>query len=155
MLDQYDDIVLGVMDNPENFVNFLHNEDLQEVSVRQDLTIIEHSLSGHHRTFIRLWLRLPNGNFLPVSFLCDSGAPGPLYLGKPTIDALKAKGLLVDGGNGYDIIRLSFANGPTDHAIPIQPTPPNHAPANIIGLPLIKKMRVHFDDVTTIVNPPV
>lgn len=57
---------------------------------------------------------------------------------------LLKSGLLVDGGNGADIIRVTFQTGP--HTVLTERTPTSHAPANISGLPLLMQLNLCLDD---------
>lgn len=54
-----------------------------------------------------------------------------------------------------DVIRMSFANGPHNTCIPTTTTPDSHAPANIIGLPLLMRMKMHIEGAPWFENLPV
>jgi len=100
---------------------------------------IEHKgLFGHHRLLLRVSFWMNDGMFVPLTFVLDTAAPGHFYLGRPAVRALQTGGRLQASDMGAV---LEFAG---TRAL-VQQTPSSHAPANILGLKMLKIIGFHCD----------
>ena len=132
-----DEIVLCAEDYPESFVNGSHPEDHAVCNKPIEPQHLYHHVRGRHN---RLWLRVswqtPDGNsYVNLSFMLDTGAPKHMYLSEPTMRVVEALGLVhVDEDVDIQYVRLFGRKCSVD------PTPRAHAPANIIGLKLLKQL---------------
>ena len=112
-------------DFPAEYVDMAHPQDYKAV---QEFTpqFIRHDHYGFHKKLIaRIAFKASDGTALPTSFVCDTGAPGCVYLSPKAYDALKGKGLLlvdeITGGpyvkihqrTEYSTLLPSTPHGPT------------------------------------------
>ena len=83
IIDDSDDFLLQDADYPSYFKRMQHPEDLKEF--KQPLIPeynIRHKKRGHHRLLFRISFEMQNGLFIPITFLCDTGAPSHFYLSR-------------------------------------------------------------------------
>jgi hypothetical protein len=83
------------------------------------------------RPFVRLLWRMRENAYLPVTFLCDTGAPGGLYLNSEVMARVS-----VDGEMGTT---LHCEDGACLNAS-VSHTPLSRHPQNIIGLNLLMRL---------------
>ena len=128
------ELLLQNADFPDNYVNMQHPEDYS-IFMQPFVEYITNSYAHHYRLIVRVCWKLSNTEYMPVSFVCDTGAPTGLYLSDKAHKILtKYRRVLEDdAGNVY-------ANICGTGAAAVEPTPPGHAPANIIGLKLLLKL---------------
>eukprot|EP00667_Euglena_gracilis_P024298 EG_transcript_27876 len=89
------------------------------------------SQPAHKRLLLRVSLKLGQNEFVPMTFVIDTGAPQPLWLGHPARRLLRDKGFLKKNTNEELILTV---NG--EQRV-VHKTPRGHLPANILGLPLL------------------
>jgi U3 small nucleolar RNA-associated protein 25 len=92
-------------------------------------------MSWHNRLWFRVSWAIGDKKFVAMSFLLDTGAPKHMYLSNRAMAALEENGLVcVD--DDMDIQYVNLAG----RKCPIEMTPTMHAPANLIGLKLLKQL---------------
>eukprot|EP01031_Cornospumella_fuschlensis_P028011 gene28011-33825_t len=83
---------------------------------------------------------LDGNSFSSMTFVLDNGAPKHLYLGSHAMSLFESHGLIhEDADSGIDFVVLFGSK------CPVVETPPGHAPANVIGLPLLMRWSLHLD----------
>lgn len=75
-----EDILLQDEDFPESYINMQHPSDYIQVSAAFKDFICHSRLGRHNRLIVRLCWKLSDSAYLPISFVCDTGAPSHLYL---------------------------------------------------------------------------
>ena len=138
-VDTSDELLLSAADFPSGWTLMAHPEDYVEAPQPVALSIFYHIKPHHNRTLLRVSFKVGEGRYLPMSFVVDTGAPSGLYLSTAARAKLEACSRLIvdDADNEFiDIHGLG--------KVSIQDTSAPHQPANIIGLPLIRKLGIHF-----------
>lgn len=131
------DLLLQDADFPDHYVNMQHPDDYKVVNE----PFVEYTphFSGHNnRLIVRICWLVPgrsNTDFIPMSFVCDTGAPMGLYLSTKALSILRNMGRIIEDETGNEYIEIQEIG-----KVSIEPTPPGHAPANIIGLRVIIKL---------------
>lgn len=69
------DLLLQDADFPDNYVHMAHPDDYKQRDDPLPITCLLHQKIGHWRLIFRVSFRLTNGKYLPMSFVCDTGAP--------------------------------------------------------------------------------
>ena len=133
------ELLLQNADFPDHYVDMQHPDDYSTVD-RPFVEYITNSYAHHYRLIVRVCWKISEKEYLPMSFVCDTGAPTALYLSNKGQRLLsKHKRVLEDdAGNVYAVICDTGAAA-------VEPTPPGHAPANIIGLKLLLKLGLDLD----------
>ena len=129
------DLLLCEADLPANFAGMKHPEDgmLRDTPIPPEF--IRHKRPHHHRLLLRVSFKLESsGNYVPFTFVCDTGAPGSFYLA-PFADKILAEG----GRHKEDDASNTFMTV-LNRPAATQETPRNHQPGNSIGLSLIEKL---------------
>ena len=135
-----EDFLLTNADFPSNFVDFAHPQDYIASSEPVNERIYHSTFGHHHRLLWRVSWKL-GGAFYPFTFVLDTGSPKFLYLGKPGMDLLHSLGAAwEDQDTGIFITKIA------GRPCPLEPTPKPHAPANIIGLQLLKRWKLALLD---------
>lgn len=138
-VDTSDELPLSAADFPSGWVHMAHPEDYVEIAEPVPLTIFYHVKPHHNRTLLRVSFKIGEGRYLPVSFVVDTGAPSGMYLSTIARAKLEACGRVV-----VDDPDSEFVEIPGLGKTCIQDTSALHQPANLIGLPLIRKLSIHF-----------
>jgi hypothetical protein len=130
-----EDVLIGKEDFPDNYVNMAHAGDYKPSSEAISPSFI-YNRGGikHDRIIARVAWKCPNGSFMPMSYICDTGATRQIYLSKLGFLVLAEKGLIMQDpelGTKYALV-----NG---KKVAILPTPITFEPANLIGLPLLAR----------------
>jgi hypothetical protein len=86
---------------PEYFVNKCHPDDYK-LSDQPVFETIYHNKLHHNRLLVRLSFMVEGGSFLPLTFVCDTGAPSSIYLSE------KARLLLNTRININDDLEIEF-----------------------------------------------
>ena len=132
--------LLGPADFPLDFVNSAHPGDYVPVAVCIPPRVWFHKKAHHNRLFLRVCFRAADGNFIPATFVVDTGSPSSLYVGAPARTALVAAGRLLDDEADTEYVDLGVLGRAT-----VQDIPEPRAPANIVGLPLLLKLGLRLD----------
>lgn len=136
MIESYmnypEDKLLCDDDFPSNYLHMAHPEDytLQDNPVK---SFIIHSKHGrHYRLLARVSWKV-NGGYIPMTFVCDTGAPKHLYLSSTASDVLAEYGIIIQGETGLPEVEV-FNRPSSKFRAAIEDTPKVHKDANIIGL---------------------
>lgn len=78
--DSLSEFLLTENDYPATFVHMAHPEDNTIVATPIPVESIYHNIPHHKRILVRLAFWVPAGGFYPVTLVCHTGAPSPLYL---------------------------------------------------------------------------
>ena len=116
-------------DFPSSFKNMAHEDDYKIIDTYFKPEFIYHKNGKHRRLILRICWKIKNTEqYIPISFVCDTGAPYYLYLSSPAKKILSANNLIEKDDKEDEYIYMShFKAG-------IEGTPKSHQPANIIGL---------------------
>ena len=129
------DLLLCDADFPANYVHMAHPDDYKQVDIPLPINRLLHQKIGHWRLILRVSFRLANGKYLPMSFVCDTGAPYDFYLSREAMKNLTSCGRVKEDeiGNAYldDVVGRKAA---------VRETPYTHEPANILGLRMMLKL---------------
>lgn len=136
------DIALCAEDYPTNFICGCHPGDYVVADAPIVAEHVYHHARGRHN---RLWFRVSwsvgGDNFLPMSFLLDTGEPKHMYLSHQAMCALEKHRLIcIDDDMDIQYVKLA------GRKCPVELTPSMHAPANLIGLKLLKRLGLRLWD---------
>lgn len=136
-----EELLLHPEDFPEGYVNFAHRDDYVVCqNPMQPNNMYHHRRGQHRKLLLRISWQLDGTSFSSMTFVLDTGAPRHLYLGSHTLSLLESRGLIhEDTDTGADCVVLFGSK------CPVVETPPGHAPANVIGLPLLMRWCLHLD----------
>jgi len=76
----HEELLLHDSDFPEHFKEMTHPDDYKEIPYPLPLQTIFHRKAYHSRLILRISWKVGEGRFVPMSFVCDTGAPGFFYL---------------------------------------------------------------------------
>jgi len=83
--DDEEDISLMFKDYPDNYVDKCHPEDY----ITSDSAIKElffHVKKGHNRLLLRISIKIDKKTYVPITFICDTGACTSVYFSKKSMD---------------------------------------------------------------------
>ena len=132
---------LSCLDFPIGYINFAHPLDYVPVSTPITPQFIVHVKGMHMRLIVRISWRSNDGAcYIPMSFICDTGAPGYLYLSPIAQRNLDSIGRLKK--NDLETLYVSIFDraNTTGFNAKVKDTPASHNPANIIGLGCLLKL---------------
>lgn len=148
MIDSQQDITeeLTLMtpeDFPTNYQDCAHPEDfvIRQGNPPPIEYVHHHNRSRHNRLICRVPWLLTTSTYFTISFIVDTGAPKHLYLSARAMTMLEQHDKLkndVDTAITYVIL-----NG---RKAVIEETLHNHAPANLVGLPLLKRFELSLTE---------
>ena len=139
------DFLLHDSDFPDNFVNMAHPDDYEytDVPIKD---YICHMNGRHNRLILRISWKVKHSSgkdkYIPMSFVCDTGATMFFYLSTNAINALKAERRLSEDETGTLYVIIDTPSG--SFKALIEETPNIHAPANIIGLRMLLKLGIQM-----------
>lgn len=140
------DMLLQDADFPDNYVNMQHPDDYFVVS-KPFVEYIPHFSGHNNRLIVRVCWKGNNTEFVPMSFVCDTGAPMGLYLSTKATNLLRSIKRVVEDETGNEYVEICKIGKAS-----IEPTPPGYAPANIIGLRVIMKLGLNVGSGTFTFN---
>ena len=137
---QDDNEMLHDVDFPDYFINKHHPDDYKLI---RDYYIekIYNTRTDHNRLILRICVKLGNVFFVPISFICDTGAPSYLYFNPVTYRLIAERILRDELGMEYLLIN--------EKVFPIKNSPPAHHDVNIIGLRALNKFGFFMDEPET------
>ena len=103
--------------------------------------IFHHVRGKNNRLWMRASWKLADDEFVPMSFLLDTGAPKHFYLSERAMRTLEDAGLAIEDTDTD--IQFVYAFG---RKCPVELTPSAHAPANILGLKMLKRLGLQLFD---------
>jgi hypothetical protein len=133
-------ILLHDYDFPTHYKKMAHPEDYIE-TVEPVLDIIYYSRQAptNERILARVSWKLDNNKYLPMTFVCDTGACSHFYLSEQAMTLLQAaKRLYV---NEVEDLQATVSIGINRYVMTrIERTPGIYQNANVIGLRMLKKL---------------
>ena len=134
-------LMLSDGDFPDHYRQGLHPDgDLEARAAPVPAECIFHcGALGHTRLLWRVGWRLPDGRTLPLTFVCDTGAPLALYLSRRAVQRFREHGLLGTDECGSSFVVLR------GRRYRVAETPASHEPGNILGLPLRMDLGLRLD----------
>lgn len=127
-------------DFPNYYVDKIHPEDYI-INTRPILEKIYHTKRGHNRLLLRILIKMDRSTYLPLTFVCDTGACTSLYLCPKALIAIKSRIMKDELDNEY--IELK-----SEKRMAVEETSYIHENVNIIGL----KALFYFGLVLSIVD---
>lgn len=101
-------------------------------------------LSGHNNCLIvRVCWKMSDTEFVPMSFVCITGAPLGLYLSTRAAKLLRSIKRLVEDETGNEYVDVCGVG-----KVSAVPTPPGHGPLNILGLRALMSLGLNVDSGT-------
>jgi len=105
-----------------------HPDDYKLTNDPIDVECIHHKKPHHDRLILRISVKVEN-EYIPLSFICDTGSPSYLFLCQKSIELLKPR----IQESELEALYITSNN----KNILIQESPINHKNSNIIGLKLL------------------
>jgi hypothetical protein len=130
-------VLLHDIDFPREYVNMQHPEDYQIQTTPIKPTFVVNQRQGHARLIFRISWKI-GSEFMPMSFIVDTGALQPVYFSKVASALMEAHGLLVVDDVDKDVVELHKPDGSIKR-VHYKATPNAYEPANLIGLRFIIK----------------
>lgn len=131
-----DGVMLQIADFPEYFVN-MHHPDDYKVTNKPVVELIYHQLIDHNRLILRISFKISEDMFIPITFICDTGVPGFIY-----INTLTRR--LINSRIQQDILENNFVKVGEKY-FQVKPSPSNHPDTNIIGLRMLSHLGLTVD----------
>lgn len=128
------DLLLQDADFPENYVKMQHPEDYNIIG-KPFIEYIPHFQGHHNRLIVRVCWLIGESRYMPISFVCNTGAPMGLYLSDKAASFLRRYDRVKEDETGSEYAEVHSVGKAA-----VESTPPGHAPANIIGLRLLIKL---------------
>ena len=133
------ELMLQDSDFPKGYVDMAHPDDYTAAETPLQPQLIEHQgVLGHHRLLLRVSFKLDNGRFAPCTFVLDTGAPFHFYLSEKSIQVLQ------EGGRWKAADPVDYLEILGTKAV-VHETPPTHAPANVMGLKMLRLLKLRLD----------
>ncbi len=126
--------ILQDADFPDHYVNMQHPCDYSPVS-SPFVEYIPHFHGRHRRLIVRVCWQVNETQYVPMSFVCDTGAPMGLYLSEVSHAVLICYGRIKEDEIGNEYTYVEGAG-----KVSVELSPHGHAPANIMGLELLTKL---------------
>jgi hypothetical protein len=130
------DLLLSEADFPSYYVNMAHPEDYKITQKPIKYDLFYHDEPNHFRLLLRISAKLDTDRFMPLTFVCCTGYPLPMYLGNRTIQIFKQE-KKIKAGHFFD---TKYGK------IPIHETPKIHQPANIIGGRVLRHLQLNMSE---------
>ena len=95
MIDHEEEIAAELLlcegDFPSNYTHMAHPNDylLSEEPIKAEF--ISHRNGHHNRLLFRISWKLSEGNYLPMTFVCDTGAPMHFYFSGRAMKAIESR----------------------------------------------------------------
>jgi len=128
-------------DFPSNFLYMHHPEDYIITPTPVTPQMIYHNPDfAHKRLILRISWKVGESKYMPMSFVCDTGAPGFLYIGNNAGRNILQSHAIIKTGE-MDILFATIEG----EKVMVREVPVQHHPANIMGLTLLKKWGLSLD----------
>lgn len=138
MISDEDDTISVMLQNadfPDNYINMEHPEDF--IPIDHPVTeLIFHKRKFHNRLILRISFKIDENTFVPISFVCDTGAPSFLYLAEKTKHVLMCR-------ISEDDLQNSIINIHGKQMLVSDP-PQNHKNVNIMGLRALEYFELYL-----------
>lgn len=133
-----DSIMIQEADFPDYFIDKHHPDDFKPKNININPEFIFHKLSDHNRIILRISIKTGPRTYIPLSFVCDTGAPSYIYVNKITRRLIKDR--ITDDGAGNEIIIIS------NKRMGLKTSPALHEDTNIIGLLGLSFFKLYFEE---------
>ena len=127
---------------PDSFVGMQHPNDYTGVS-KPFAEYIPHFSGRNSHLIVRMCWEKSEAEYVPMSFVCDTGAPMGLYLSSIALCLLRSIGRVLEDESGCEYVEIRHVGKASIH-----PAPPGYAPANILGLRVIMKLGLNVGNGT-------
>jgi len=121
-------------DFPDYYENMAHPNDYEKNQEPVNISYISHHKLYHNRLILRISWKTSRGGYVPMSFVCDTGAPMHFYLSDAALECLKEAERIKEDDLEVPFVMV-FGKRAT-----VQETPPGHRPGNIMGLLMLKRL---------------
>jgi hypothetical protein len=142
-----EELLLHDEDFPNDYVHMAHPDDYKEASEFAPQFVYHTQYGRHDRLIARVAWKLKNGRVIPMSFVCDTGAPSHIYLSKDALNVLDKAGLLLMDDRDTPYVRMHMNDNDTFPAT-VDETPSVHKHANILGLKSLKRLCLRLEGET-------
>jgi hypothetical protein len=132
------EVLLASLDFPDYFVDMAHPEDYVVSERRMDPYLIENTVPHHHRLLLRVSLEARPDTFAVMTFVLDTGASSAVYFGRRAMQLMHEVGRLRE-----DDLGVVYLDTPLGRCAVLE-TPATHQPANILGLDMLKKLKLQL-----------
>jgi hypothetical protein len=132
-------VILTPLDFPVRFrgpLVYAHPEDYRVSEEAITPTTYYYSHRGHIRLLARIPILTKPGSFTSALFVVDTGAPSQLYFCHKLRELLEER--IEEDETGTIFLRIESNSG--QFKAVIKEVPSQHSPANIIGLPVLKRL---------------
>ena len=129
-------IILQEADFPSYFIDKHHPDDYKsnENPIQE---LIYHIRTNHNRLICHISVRISENQYIPLTFVCDTGAPMFLYINEITRRLICKRIKLDDSENEIIIV-----NG---KKMTINDSPSNHKDVNIMGIRALSWFGLYLD----------
>jgi hypothetical protein len=131
------ELLLHDADFPSNYINMAHPDDYKAIG-NPFATYISHFSGHNNRLILRACWKTSDNRYIPMSFVCDTGAPMGFYLSTVSTNILKRYNRILEDETGNEYVVVNGGKAA------VEPTPSGHAPANIIGLRVLTKLELYL-----------
>jgi hypothetical protein len=101
--------------------------------------VIWHNKPDHNRLLLRISIKLRNKTYIPITFVCDTGAPSFLYLNAISYVLFEER-IMKDNDSGIDYLLID------GRKFPVKPTSAPHEDCNIIGVRALGRFQLYLND---------
>ena len=140
-----EELLLHDEDFPEEYVHMAHPGDYKAVKEFKPQFIMHSQFGRHSRLIARIAWKTGNGTMVPMSFICNTGAPSHIYLSKDALRTLNNAGLLLMDDTEMPYVKIHTNRDSVFSAL-IEETPEVHKSANTLGLKSLKRLQLHLTD---------
>jgi len=133
-------IILHDADFPANFKNKDHPNDYIPV-LNPTVELIYHKRRFHSRLLARIPIKIDETTYIPITFVCDTGAPDFIFLSEKAKSVFSRRILVDELDNSYMKIgdkKYTVNDTPSNHN--------NHDNVNILGLRILMKFGIYLFD---------
>ena len=82
---------------------------------------------------------------VPMSLICNTGAPSNIYLSKDALRTLDSEGLLLEDDKDMPYVKI-HTNRDSVFSAALEEAPQVHKSANTLGLKSLKRLHFHLTD---------
>ncbi len=132
------EVLLTSLDFLDYFVDMAHPEDYVVSERRMDPYLIENIIPHHHILLLRVSFEARPGTFAVMTFVLDTGASSAVYFGRRAMQLTHEVGRLRE-----DDLGVVYLDTPLGRCAVLE-TPATHQPANILGLDMLKKLKLQL-----------
>jgi hypothetical protein len=129
-----EELLLHNNDYPSNYINKAHKNDYKIFKEPNMIEKIFNKISHHNRLLLRISWKINDNQYVPMTFVCDTGAPMNFYVSE--LGKVFIKSRINEDELQTEYVIIKNKNGNTKK-VSISPSPNLHSESNIIGLLLL------------------